>query len=82
MDCRVKPGNDALRASNLVLAMRSAPESSSRGKNFFALRTDLRQRMPAVDAGSLTIRASSIPKNERKKARKRNAERRVANGRT
>jgi hypothetical protein len=38
--------------------------------------------MPAVAAGILTIRVLSIPKNERKKARKRNAERRVANGRT
>ena len=44
MDCRVKPGNDELRASNPVLAMRSAPESSSRDENFSALRTDLRQR--------------------------------------
>src|SRR5580658_6724861 len=65
-----------------VLAIRFAPESSSRGKIFFALRTDLRQRISAVDTGILTIRASSIPKNERKKARKRNAERRVANLRT
>src|SRR5580658_2987984 len=65
-----------------VLAIRFAPESSSRGKIFFALRTDLRQRIQAVDAGILTIRASSIPKNERKKSRKRNAERRVANLRT
>ena len=38
--------------------------------------------MPAVDASILTIRALSIPKNGRKKARKRNAERRVANLRT
>src|SRR3984957_4432796 len=52
MDCRGKPGNDESRASNLVLAMRFAPESSSRGKNFSALRTDLRQRMPAVDTGT------------------------------
>ena len=73
-------------ASNLVLAMRFAPESSSRAPNkatnASALRTDLRQRTPAVDTGILTIRASSIPKNERKKARKRNAERRVSNLRT
>jgi hypothetical protein len=72
--------------SNLVLAMHPAPESSSRRKIFFALRTDLRQRTSAVDTGILTIRALSIPKNERtderKKARKRNAERRVANLRT
>jgi hypothetical protein len=59
MDCRVKPGNDESRASNPVLAMRSAPESSLRGKNFSALRTDLRQRTPAVDTGILTICASS-----------------------
>jgi hypothetical protein len=43
----------------IVLAMRSAPEASSRSKNFFTLRTDLRQRMPAVVAGILTIFASS-----------------------
>ena len=42
-----------------VPAMRSAPESSSRDENFSALRTDLRQRMPAVDTGILTICASS-----------------------
>jgi hypothetical protein len=45
--------------SGIVLAMRSAPESSSRDENFFALRTDLRQRIPAVVAGILTIRVSS-----------------------
>ena len=39
--------------------MRSAPKSSSRDENFFALRTDLRQRTPAVDTGILTICASS-----------------------
>ena len=31
--------------------MRSAPESSSRDENFSALRTDLRQRTPAVATG-------------------------------
>ena len=61
--------------------MRSAPESSSRGKNFSALRTDLRQRMPAVDTGILTICASSHVVRK-KKARKRNADRRVSNLRT
>jgi hypothetical protein len=59
----------------IVLAMRSAPESSSRDENFSALRPDLRQRMPAVVAGSLTISASSHDVR-RKKKRKRNAERR------
>jgi len=45
----------------------SAPESSSRDGNFFALRTDLRQSMPAVDAGILTICALSHEcKNGRK----------------
>ena len=73
-----------MQTSNLVLAMRSAPESSLRGKIFFALRTDLRQRMPAVAPASSrsVLQASQEPKNERKKARKRNAERRVANLRT
>ena len=70
------------RASNPVLAMRSAPESSSRGKNFFALRTDLRQRTPAVDTGILTICALSHECKNGRKARKRNADRRVANDRT
>jgi hypothetical protein len=55
--------------------MRSAPESSSRDENFSALRPDLRQRMPAVVAGSLTIRALSHDVR-RKKKRKRNAEQR------
>jgi hypothetical protein len=45
--------------SVIVLAMRSAPESLSRDENFSAHRTDLRQRMPTVVAGSLTICASS-----------------------
>jgi hypothetical protein len=39
-----------------------------------ALRTDLRQRTPAVDAGTLTIRASSIPNTNGKKSKE--AERR------
>ena len=65
----------------IVLAMRSAPESSSRDENFSALRPDLRQRMPAVVAGSLTICASSHDQEE-KKARKRNADRRVSYLRT
>ena len=62
--------------------MRSAPKSSSRDENFFALRTDLRQRMPAVDTGILTICASSHECKNGRKARKRNADRRVANVRT
>jgi hypothetical protein len=45
--------------SDLVPAMRSAPESSSRDENFFALRIDLRQSIPAVVTGILTICASS-----------------------
>ena len=65
-----------------VLAMRSAPELSSRDKNFSALRTDLRQRMPAVDTGTLTICASSHECKNGRKARKRNADRRVSNLRT
>jgi hypothetical protein len=50
-----------------VLAMRSAPESSSRGKNFFALRTDLRQRMPAVDAGTSRSELRATMYERRKK---------------
>src|SRR5271169_4461111 len=50
--------------------MRSAPESSSRASTkattVFALRTDLRQRMPAVDAGNLTICALSHECKKRK----------------
>jgi hypothetical protein len=52
-------GSSLAMTSLIVLAMRSAPESSSRGKNFFALCTDLRQRRPAVVAGILTICALS-----------------------
>jgi len=56
MDCRVKPGNDdtgersrdAIRTRVIVTP-----------QDFFALRTDLRQRTPAVAAGILTIFASS-----------------------
>jgi hypothetical protein len=59
--------------SDLVLAMRFAPESSSRDRSFSALRADLRQRMPAVDAGILTICASS---HECKKEESNEAERR------
>ncbi len=55
----LSPRNRETVTCKSVLAMRSAPESSSRDKNFSALRTDLRQRMPAVDTGILTIRASS-----------------------
>src|ERR1700722_10544540 len=62
--------------------MRSAPESSSRDENFSALRTDLRQRTPAVDTGGLTICASSHECKNGRKARKRNADRRVSNLRT
>jgi hypothetical protein len=57
--------------SDLVLAMRSAPESSSRDENLSALRTDLRQRMPAVGAGSLTIFASSHDGRKKKKEAER-----------
>jgi hypothetical protein len=69
LDCFANARNDELP----VLAMRFAPELSSRDRNFSALYTDLRQRMPAVVAGSLTIRALS---HECKKGRKRKAERR------
>ena len=66
--------------------MRFAPEPSSRASNkatkAFALRTDLRQRTPAVDTGILTICASSDECKNGRKARKRNADRRVSNLRT
>ena len=55
-----------VKTSNPVLAMRFAPESSSRDRSFSALRADLRQRMPAVDAGILTICASSHECKKRK----------------
>ena len=67
-------GSSPAMTSVIVLAMRSAPELLSRDENFSALCTDLRQRMPAVGAGSLTICASSHDVRRRK--RKRNAERR------
>src|SRR5580692_10429321 len=53
--------------------MRSAPESSSRDENFFALRPDLRQRTPAVAAGILTICALShvVRKKKSKEAERR-----------
>src|ERR1700722_1350595 len=61
--------------SQIVLAMPFAPESSSRASNKatkpFALRTDLRQRTPAVDAGRLTICASSHEMKESKEAERR-----------
>jgi hypothetical protein len=62
-DRRVKPGDDAFDCSRDA----AAPESSSRGKNFSALRTDLRQRMPVVVAGTLTIRALSHDVRKKKK---------------
>jgi hypothetical protein len=51
----------------IVPAMRSAPESSSRGKNFSALRPDLRQRMPAVVAGISRSVLQATMYEERKK---------------
>ena len=53
--------------------MRSAPESSSHGKNSSALRTDLRQRMPAVVTG-ISRSALRATFHERKKSKE--AERR------
>jgi hypothetical protein len=44
--------------------------ASNKTTKVFALRTDLRQRMPAVAAGILTIRASSRFKNLRTNGRK------------
>ena len=53
--------------------MRSAPESSSHGKNSSALRTDRRQRMPAVVTG-ISRSALRATFHERKKSKE--AERR------
>jgi hypothetical protein len=64
MDCRVKPGNDDVRKrSRDAVRTRVVVQAAK----VFALRTDLRQRMPAVDAGILTICALSHKcKNGRK----------------
>jgi hypothetical protein len=51
----------------IVLAMHAHPSCCSSGTNFSALRTDLRQRTPAVVAGSLTICASSHDVRKKKK---------------
>jgi hypothetical protein len=60
MDCRVKPGNDDVgERSRDATCTRVIVTASNKATKPFALRTDLRQRMPAVDAGSLTIRALS-----------------------
>ena|SRR5579862_76397 len=64
------------RTSFLVLAMRCASELCCTHKESFktfAVRADLRQRMPAVVTGSLTICASS---HKCKRRKKRKAERR------
>jgi hypothetical protein len=64
MDCRVKPGNDDMRKrSRDAVRTRVIVTAANKTTNAFALRTDLRQRMPAVDAGRFTIRASSSPKD-------------------
>src|ERR1700728_5217364 len=54
---------DAIRTRVLVTG-------SNKTTKRFALRVDLRQRVPAVDTGILTIRALSSPKNERTNGRK------------
>src|SRR6202034_2165035 len=69
-DCPVKPGNDD-REKHSRDAIRTRVIVTR--QEFLALRTDLRQRMPPVVAGSLTICALS---HECKKRRKRKAERR------
>ena len=71
MDCRVKPGNDDVRKrSRDAVRTRVIVTASNKATKAFALRTDLRQSMPAVDTGILTIRASSSPKNLRTNGRK------------
>ena len=80
------------RASNLVLAMRVAPESSSRASNkttnvSLSAPIFVRECRRWTLASSRSVlqavpRTEKEPKNERKKARKRNAERRVSNLRT
>jgi hypothetical protein len=56
----------------IVLAVRSAPGSSSRDGNFSTLRTDLRQRTPAVVTGT----SRSLLRATNESVRKRKAERR------
>jgi ABC-type thiamine transport system ATPase subunit len=56
----------------IVLAVRSAPESSSRDENFSALRPDLRQRMPAVVAGiSRSVLRATMYEERKKEAERR-----------
>ena len=72
-DCRVKPGNDEVRANDLVLAMRFAPESSSRHKisslsaPIFA--REYRRWMPVVSRSAL--RATNVRTEESKEAERR-----------
>ena len=75
----------------LVLAARSAPELSSRASNKTTnvslsaptFAREYRRWMPVSSRSVLqAVPRTEEPKNERKKARKRNAERRVSNLRT
>jgi hypothetical protein len=55
-DCRVKPGNDDVRErSRDAVRTRVIVTRIKESYEAFALRTDLRQRMPAVVTGILTI---------------------------
>jgi hypothetical protein len=67
MDCRIKSGNDGVRKpSRDAIRTRVIVTASNKTTKRFALRTDLRQRMPAVDADSLTICALSHEGKKRK----------------
>jgi hypothetical protein len=66
--CKRSHSRDAIRTRVIVTCTKQSHE-------LLALRTDLRQRMPAVDAGTLTIRASSHECKKRRKG-KRNADQR------
>jgi hypothetical protein len=60
MDCRIKSGNDGVeKHSRGAFRTRVIVTSPNKTTKRFALRTDLRQRLPAVDAGILTICALS-----------------------
>src|ERR1700728_467463 len=66
-DCRVKPGNDGVRKpSRDAVHTRVIVTCTKETTKAFALRTDLRQRMPAVAAATLTIRALSHECKNRK----------------
>jgi hypothetical protein len=72
MDCRIKSGNDGVGdRSRDAVAPESLPRASNKTTKRFALRTDLRQRMPAVVTGTPTTCASSHDVRRKKKEAER-----------